>query len=92
MEEYVNEVEMMYIQNTGGENYTLETMGRRSKNVKLNFSGVEGVDIVAKKPLEIKNSFIQMAENHPKMWNMRLSYPTNFKIHLLMGKITIEVV
>ncbi len=92
MEEYLNEVEMMYIQNTGGDNYTVETMGRRTKSVKLNFSKAEGVEIVASRPLEIKNSFIQMAENQNKMWNMRLSYPTNFRIRLLMGKITIEVV
>ena len=91
MEENVNEVEMMYIQNTGGTNYSVETMGRRSKNVKLTFSDVEGVEFVATRPIEIKNSFIQMAETHPKMMNMRFSYPTNFKIQYIMGKIRIEV-
>jgi hypothetical protein len=91
MEESVTEVEMMYIQNTNGDNYTIETMGRRSKNVKLNFAKVEGVEIIATRPLEIKSSFIQMAENQSKMWNMRLSYPSNFRIRFIMGKITIEV-
>jgi len=92
MEESVREVEMMYIKNPSGDNYTVETMGRRSTPVKLNFSNVEGVEFnAANKPLEIKNSFLQMKEGEPKIWNLRFGYPTNFSIKF-MGKIIIEVI
>jgi len=92
MEEYVNEVEMMYIKNTGGDNFTVETAGRRAKSVKLSFSKVEAIEISGPRVLEVKNSFIQMSDNQQKMWNMRFNYPTNFRIRYLMGKIQIEVV
>ncbi len=91
MEEHVTEVEMMYIKNTSGNNYSIETTGRRARNVKLNFSNVDSIEIDAKRPLELKNSFIQMADGQPKMWNMRFNYPSNFTIKY-MGKIIIEVV
>ena len=89
--EEVRDVEMMYIQNTSGDRYSIETHGRRSKTVKLNFSNVEGIEIDAKIPLGIKNSFIQMADGQDKIWNMRFNYPTNFKIKYT-GKIVIEVI
>jgi hypothetical protein len=91
VQETVREVEMMYIQNTGGSNYTLETAGRRTQNVKLNFANVEGIEISAARPLEVKNSYIQMADGQPKMWNMRFAYPANFSIKYT-GKIIIEVI
>jgi hypothetical protein len=91
MEEKVYEVEMMYIQSTSGKDYSVETMGRRSKNVKLNFSNVEGIEINSTRPLEIKNSFIQMNDGETKIWNMRFVYPTNLAIKY-MGKIVIEVI
>ena len=91
MEEKVYEVEMMYIQNTTGNDYTVETMGRRGRNFKLNFSDVDGIEVNAPKPLEIKNSFVRMADGETKVWNMRFAYPTNFKIKY-MGKIIIEVI
>jgi hypothetical protein len=89
--EEVREVEMMYIQNTSGDSYSIETLGRRSKTVKLNFTNVEGIEIDAKIPLGIKNSFIQMADGQAKMWNLRFNYSTNFKIKYT-GKIVIEVI
>lgn len=90
MEESVYEVEMVYIQNTSGDQYTLETMGRRSKNFKLNFKGVEGVEINTPKPLEIKNSLVQMNEGQAKIWNMRFAFPTNLLIKFVMNRIVIE--
>jgi hypothetical protein len=89
-EEIIREVEMMYIQNAGDNNFSIETMSRRSQIIKLNFTEVEGIEINAPRPLEIKNSYIQMADGQPKMWNMRFAYPTNFKIRYT-GKIYIEV-
>jgi hypothetical protein len=90
MEERVYEVEMVYVQNTSGNNYTLETMGRRSKNVKLSFTDVEGVEINSPKPLEVKNSLVQMAEGQSKMWNMRFAFPTNLAVKYSMNRIVIE--
>lgn len=91
MEEKVYEVEMIYIQNTFGTNYTVETSGRRAKTVKLNFSGIEAVEIDAARPLEVKNSYLQLAEGQNKMWNMRFAYPTNLTIKAAMNKIVIDV-
>jgi hypothetical protein len=88
MEEKVFDVSMIYILNTSANNYTLEFYCR-NKNIKLNFSAVEGIELIVKVPIELKNSFIQLAENQPKVWNMKLVYPMNFKISY-SGKITIE--
>jgi hypothetical protein len=90
-EETVREVEIMYIQCTSANNYSIETTGRRAKTVKLNFSDVEGIEIDASRTLEIKSSFLQMADGQPKMWNLRFLYPTNFRIKYV-GKIIIEVI
>lgn len=90
MEERVYEVEMVYIQNTSGNQYSLETMGRRSKNVKLNFSDIEGIEINSPTPLEIKNSLVQMNEGQSKMWNMRFNFPTNLLVKYSMNRIVIE--
>ncbi len=84
-------VEMMYIQNTSGNNYTVETTGRRTQTVKLNFANVDGIELNTSHPLEVRNSYIQMNEGQPKVWNIRLQYPTNLKIKY-MGKIVIETI
>ncbi len=88
MDEKVFDVTMIYIQNTSADNYSLEFYCR-NKNIKLNYSHVEGIELVAKVPVELKTSFMQMTENVPKVWNMKLGYPTNFKISF-NGRITIE--
>ncbi len=90
MDEKVFDVTMIYIQNTADGNYSLEFYCR-NKNIKLNFSNVEGIEIIAKIPLELKSSFVQLAEHLPKVWNMKLGYPTNFKISY-SGRITIEAI
>jgi hypothetical protein len=90
-EETVREVDMMYIKGTGGTNFSVETMSKRSQNIKMNFTGVNGIEINVPGSLEIKNSYIQMADDQPKIWNMRFAYPTNFKIRYT-GKIVIEVI
>ena len=91
VEEELREVELMYIQNISGNNYSVETTGRRAKTVKLNFADVDGIEIDAKRPLEVKNSFLQLGEGQ-KLWNMRFVYPTTFKIKYSMGKIIIHVI
>ncbi len=91
MAENIYEVEMIYIQNPSGSNYSVEFTGRRCKTLKLNFSNVEGVEFNPLRPLEIKNSYIQMAEGQNKVWNIRLNYPTHFSIKFALNKIVIEV-
>jgi hypothetical protein len=88
MDEKVFDVSMMYIQNTSANNYSLEFYCR-DKTIKLNFSNVEGIELIAKIPVELKTSFVQMAETLPKVWNLKLGYPMNFKISY-SGRITIE--
>jgi len=90
MEEKVFDVEMIYIQNTSKDKYTIECIGRHNKNVELSFSKVEGIEIDARKPLEIKHSFVQMNESQPKIWNLKFYYPVNIIIKYV-GKIIIEV-
>jgi hypothetical protein len=92
MEERVFDVEMMFIQNTSGTNYTVELTGRRRPTVKLNFANVEGVEFNPQRPLELKHSYIQMAEGQNKVWNMKFTYPTNFAVKFAMGKIAIDVI
>lgn len=91
MQENVNEVEMLYIQHKGGSDYSVETAGRRTKGMKLNFTNVEGIEINASRPLELKNSFLQLGAEPAKIWNMRFAYPTNLSIRYT-GKILIEVI
>lgn len=86
--EKVFDVSMIYIQNTSASNYSLEFYCR-DKNIKLNFSAVEGIEMIAKIPMELKSSFVQLAENMPKVWNMKMVYPMNFKISY-NGRIIIE--
>ena len=89
--EEVRDVEIIYIQNTSGNNFSVETAGRQCQSVKLNFANVEGIEIDAKIHMGIKSSFLQMADGQDKMWNLRFNYPTNFKIRYT-GKIVIEVI
>jgi len=91
MQENVNEVEMLYIKHNGGSNYSVETAGRRTKSVKLNFTNVEGVEIIAPRALEVKNAFLQLGDEPAKIWNMRFAYATNLSIKYT-GKIVIEVI
>lgn len=88
MDEKLFDVSMIYIQNTSAGNYSLEFYCR-NKNIKLNYANVEGIELIAKIPVELKTTFIQMAESLPKVWNMKLGYPTNFKVKY-SGRITIE--
>lgn len=88
MDEKVFDVSMIYIQNTSANSYSLEFYCR-NKNIKLNYANVEGIEMIAKVPVEMKTSFVQMADNLPKVWNMKLGYPTNFKVSY-SGRITLE--
>ena len=88
MDEKVFDVSMIYIQNTSAANYTLE-FTCRDKTIKLNFSAVEGIEMIAKVPMEIKSSFVQLTENMPKVWNMKMGYPMNFRIRY-NGRIILE--
>ena len=90
MEEKVREVEMVFIQNTSGNDYTVECVGRNKQSVKLNCPNVEGIEINANmSAMQIKSSFLQMSENQSKMWNLRFAFPTNLRIKFL-DKILIE--
>ena len=75
MDEKVFDVSMIYIQNTSAGNYSLEFYCR-NKNIKLNYANVEGIEMIAKVPVELKTTFVQMAENLPKVWNMKMLIPT----------------
>ncbi len=88
MDEKVFDVSMIYIQNTSASNYTLEFYCR-DRNVKLNFSQVEGIEILGKVPMELKSSFLQLTESMPKVWNIKMGYPMNFRISY-SGRISIE--
>jgi len=88
MEEKVFDVSMIYIQNTSASNYTLEFYCR-DKNVKLNFSAVEGIEMIAKIPMEVKSQFVQLTETMPKVWNMKMVYPMNFRVSY-NGRIILE--
>jgi hypothetical protein len=91
LEQKAYEVEMMYIQNTSGNNYSVEVAGRRCKQMKLNFTNVEGVEFSPQRPVEVKNSYSQMAEGHNKMWSLKFAYPTNFSIKYAMNRIVIDL-
>lgn len=90
MEEILNGIEMIYIQNTSGDNYSVECIGRHHQTTKLNFSDVEGIEVNAVSSVEIKQSFIQLSEEQGKMWNIKFTYPEKIAIKYL-GKILIEV-
>jgi hypothetical protein len=89
MEEKLNEIDMIYIQNTSGNNYSIECVGRGKQSVKLNYSNVENIEINTPAALGIRHSYIQMAEGQPKMFNIKLEYPQSISIKF-MGKIIIE--
>lgn len=92
LEQKAYEVEMMYIQNTSGNNYSVEVGGRRCKPMKLNFTNAEGVEFSPQRPVEVKNSYTQMAEGHNKMWSLKFAYPTNFSIKYAMNRIVIDII
>lgn len=90
MEEKIFEVEMIYIQNTSGSDYSVEFVSRRNKTVKLNFSNVDGIELNATKPLELKNSYLRFGGIN-KIWNLKFNFPANLKISY-MEKIKIETI
>lgn len=91
IEQIAYEVEMMYIQNTSDHNYTVEVTGKRCKTMKLNFSHVEGIEFSPQRPVELKNSYLQMTEGQHKLWSLRFAYPTNFSIKYAMNQIVIDL-
>lgn len=91
MQETVRGVDMMFIQCTPDNKYTVEISGKQSKNIRLSFANVEGIELNASRPLDLRNSYIQMSNGQPKMWNMRFSSPTDLRIRYA-GKIIIEVI
>ncbi|MCU0285708.1 MAG: hypothetical protein MUF15_04845 [Acidobacteria bacterium] len=90
-EQTIYEVEMMYIQNNTSNNYTVEVAGKRCKPMKLNFSNVEGVEFSPQRPVELKNSYLQMAEGQNKVLSLKFAYPTNFSFRYALNKIIIEI-
>lgn len=89
MEEKVYDVEMLYIHNTSERNYTVECLGRHHQNIRFTFSQVEGVELDARVPTEIKHSYLQLSEKEPKVWNIKLSYPMNVSIRM-DGRVVIQ--
>ena len=91
MEQKVKEVEMMFIQNTSGNDYSIECLNRNRQSTKINCPGVEGIEINGNmKTVQIKHSFLQMSEGQSKMWNLRFAFPTDLIIKYV-GKIQIEI-
>ena len=70
MDVRLNDIEMIYIQSTSGDNSTVECIGKHHKNTKSNFADVEGIEKNAIRSVEIKQSFIQMSEEAEKIWNI----------------------
>jgi hypothetical protein len=91
MQETVRGVDMMFIQCTPENKYTVELSSKQSKNMRLNFANVEGIELNTSQPLNLRNSYIQMSDGQPKMWNMRFSSPVNLRVRYA-GKIIIEVI
>ncbi len=91
MTEKVYEIDMLYIKNTDENNYIIECASRRGKSVVLKYSDVEGIEIDAPIPLEVRNAFISCNENSERIWNMRFSSPANLKIDF-SRKIIIQVI
>jgi hypothetical protein len=90
MDETVHDVQMVFIENTAENNYTIECMGSHHQDIKLKFDGAEGIEMSSKSGFEAKNAFLQMAEGEAKVWNLRFCYPVKLRIQF-MGKIMIEV-
>lgn len=91
MSEKVFDVEMIFIRNISGSDYSVECIGRHHLNNIYKFSGVQGIEIKASIPLEIKNSYMQLDDSQEKMWNLKLTKPHGLKISF-MEKIVIEVI
>ncbi len=89
MEERLYDIEMMYVQCTAGKDYVVECLGRQHQTVRLSFSGVEGVELVAKVPVEIRQSFLQLSDKEPRVWNIKFAFPVNVRVSMT-GKILIE--
>jgi len=91
MQEKIFDVDIIYIQNVSGTDFQIECISRRSKNTILNISKVEGIELTAKKPAEIKNSYLQFGENEKSVWNIRFAFPVNIVVTAL-SKIIIEII
>ena len=91
MEEKLFEIDLIYIKNTGTNDYSVECTSRRGRSVILNYSNVDGIEINASIALEIKSAFMSCNENGDRIWNMRFNTPANLKINH-SGKISIQVV
>ncbi len=92
MEQKAYDVEMMYIQNTSGNDYTVELTGRRCPTLRLNFSGVDGVEFNAVPPLQVTQSYLQMADGQDKLLSLKFQFPTNLNVKAALDKIVIEVI
>lgn len=91
MEQKLYDIEMIFIQDAGENRYRMECVGRHQNSVVLNFEQVEGVELAAREGVEVKHSYLQMAEEHGKMWNLKFKYPTAISVRF-MGKILIDVI
>lgn len=90
MQEKIFDVDMIYIQSTSGNEYQVECISRKSKTLILKFKDIDGIELNALKPAEIKNSFLQIGENEKNTWNIRFNFPVNLTITALT-KIKIEI-
>lgn len=91
MKEKIFDVDMIYIQNIKSNDYQVECISRRTKSTVLKFSGIEGIELNATKPAEIKNSYLQIGENDQSTWNIRFTFPVNLSISA-MQNIIIEII
>ncbi len=89
MNEMIYEVELLYVQNAGGGDYVIEALNRRGQNVRLSYSGVEGVELVSSgKSFEARNVFLQLSEEQSRICNIRFAFPVKLQI-AFSGRITI---
>lgn len=91
MQEKIFDVDIIYIQNISKTDYQIECISRRSKNTIFKFTDIEGIELIATKPTEIKNSYLQLGKNEKKIWNIRFAFPVNINIKAL-SNIVIEII
>jgi len=89
MMEKVYGVDIIFIRNLGGCDYSVECIGRHGSNIKLNFSQVESVEFNLKAPVEISHAYCQLSDKAPRVWNLKFAIPQNARI-IYSGKIVIE--
>jgi len=91
MEERLYDIDMVYVQSSAGRDYVVECLGRGGQSVRLSFTDVEGVELLAKVPVELRQSFLQLSDREPRAWNIKFAYPVNLRVSMT-GKILIEFV